>query len=396
MLLLPSGKTELAWQQAGTVAEFFAGIGLVRLGLENSGWKISFANDMDVKKYEMYAQNFPDVQQHFRIEDIRKLNGADIPTVSLATASFPCNDLSLAGSYRGLAGQHSSTIWEFIRILSEMGSRRPPILLLENVPSFLTSSKGKDFEAVLCALNQQGYGCDAFIVDAAWFVPQSRPRLFIVGFQGSAHSESSVPVESKLRPQKLIRFIQSHPNISWHVRTLPVPEPSKLHLADILEGIPHDSEIWWDEQRSRYLRNQMSEKHSIVASSMISAQDYQYGTVFRRVRNKRSMAELRTDGIAGCLRTPRGGSGRQILFKAGKGEYYVRLLTPRECARLQGVPDTYQINVPLNQALFGFGDAVCVPVIQWIAKHYLNPLLMAFRNQHHTLYDSYTTLLETA
>jgi DNA (cytosine-5)-methyltransferase 1 len=86
------------------------------------------------------------------------------------------------------------------------------------------------------------------------------------------------------------------------------------------------------------------------------------------------MAELRTDGIAGCLRTPRGGSGRQILFKAGKGEYFVRLLTPRECARLMGADD-YRISGSLNQALFGFGDAVCVPVIEWIAGNYLNPVI---------------------
>jgi DNA (cytosine-5)-methyltransferase 1 len=86
------------------------------------------------------------------------------------------------------------------------------------------------------------------------------------------------------------------------------------------------------------------------------------------------MAELRTDGIAGCLRTPRGGSGRQILFKAGKGRYSVRLLTPRECARLMGADD-YRISGSLNQALFGFGDAVCVPVIEWIAENYLNPVI---------------------
>ena len=86
------------------------------------------------------------------------------------------------------------------------------------------------------------------------------------------------------------------------------------------------------------------------------------------------MAELRTDGIAGCLRTPRGGSGRQILFKAGKGKYFVRLLTPRECARLMGADD-YKLSVPLNQALFGFGDAVCVPAIEWIAEYYLNPMV---------------------
>jgi len=91
------------------------------------------------------------------------------------------------------------------------------------------------------------------------------------------------------------------------------------------------------------------------------------------------MAELRVDGVAGCLRTPRGGSGRQILFKAGKGEYRVRLLTARECARLQGVNDDYKINVPLNQALFGFGDAVCVPVLEWIAENYLLPCIKQMR-----------------
>jgi len=101
---------------------------------------------------------------------------------------------------------------------------------------------------------------------------------------------------------------------------------------------------------------------------MIAGRNYSFATAFRRVRHGRSMAELRTDGIAGCLRTPRGGSGRQILFKAGHGRYQVRLLTARECARLQGVPDDYVIDVPLNQALFGFGDAVCVPAVEWILQ----------------------------
>ena len=85
------------------------------------------------------------------------------------------------------------------------------------------------------------------------------------------------------------------------------------------------------------------------------------------------MAELRTDGLAGCLRTPRGGSGRQILFKAGSGRYFIRLITPREAARLMGTDD-FKITAPLNQALFGFGDAVCVPVVAWIAEYYLNPV----------------------
>jgi len=94
--------------------------------------------------------------------------------------------------------------------------------------------------------------------------------------------------------------------------------------------------------------------------------------VFRRMRAGKSTAELRTDGIAGCLRTPKGGSGRQILFQAGFGRFAVRLITAREAARLMGA-DNYVITTPLNQSLFGFGDAVCVPVVSWIAEHYLNP-----------------------
>lgn len=117
----------------------------------------------------------------------------------------------------------------------------------------------------------------------------------------------------------------------------------------------------------------MSQRHRQIADKMINGREFSYGTVFRRVRNGKSMAELRTDGVAGCLRTPRGGSGRQILFKAGRGNYQVRLLTPRECGRLMGVRN-FNLDVPLNQALFGFGDAVCVPVVEWIATHYLNPI----------------------
>ena len=77
------------------------------------------------------------------------------------------------------------------------------------------------------------------------------------------------------------------------------------------------------------------------------------------------------------MRTPRGGSSRQILVRMGRGEVSARFLTPRECARLQGVPDDFRISVSKSRALFGFGDAVCVPVIEWIARHYLNPVAKA-------------------
>lgn len=362
-----------------TFAEFFAGIGLVRMGLELQGWSIAFANDLDKQKYEMYEAHFGDAKKHFILDDVHELPATKVPTVTLATASFPCNDLSLAGAREGLHGKESSAFWGFIRVLDEMGLRRPPLVLLENVTGFLTSHGGNDFKEALLALNQLGYCVDTFILDAAHFVPQSRQRLFVVGVMQSQLGECERPqphhfYNQALRPKALSQFILSHPEINWNLQTLPGLPRNLTKLGDLLENLPSNSPEWWEPERAAYLLNQMSPRHRAAAERMISSPRWSYGTVFRRIRNGKSMAELRTDGIAGCLRTPRGGSGRQILFKAGKGNYFVRLLTPRECARLMGADD-YQLSVPLNQALFGFGDAVCVPAIEWIAEYYLNPMV---------------------
>ncbi len=363
-----------------TFAEFFAGIGLMRMGLERQDWSVSFANDIDPQKEEMYRENFRDISSHFKCGDIYDIRANDLPSVSLATASFPCNDLSLAGMRQGLtAGKHSSAFWEFVRILGDWGERRPRLILLENVTGFLTSHKGEDFKEALLALNQLGYSVDAFIIDAVQFVPQSRQRLFIIGvlddhIDRRDGEEFHLIVESELRPRALTNFIISHSDIRWNIRYLPTPQKSNVRLEDLIDDLPESSPEWWSPARAEYLLNQMSVRHRKLADEMIEASEWSYGTVFRRVRNGKSMAELRTDGVAGCLRTPRGGSGRQILFKAGKGKYYARLVTARECARLMGADD-YKITVSLNQALFGFGDAVCVPVIEWIAAYYLNPLV---------------------
>lgn len=360
-----------------TVAEFFAGIGLMRMGLEQCGWHVVFANDIDPQKQEMYVAQFPDANQHFVLGDVHVISATQVPTVTLATASFPCNDLSLAGARAGLNGRESSAFWGFIRVLQEMGARRPPMVLLENVPGLLTSHKGQDFAQALHILNDLGYSVDAFLLDASRFVPQSRQRLFVVGIQSALFDrecETNLLVESDTRPKALINFIRSHSDIHWNIRPLP-PQPAQTNrLEAILEDFPDDAPEWWSEERANYLLNQMSPSHREKADRMIARANWSYGTVFRRMRQGKSMAELRTDGIAGCLRTPRGGSGRQILVKAGYGKFYARLLTPRECARLMGAND-YTITVPLNQALFGFGDAVCVPVINWIATYYLNPVV---------------------
>lgn len=356
-----------------TAVELFAGIGLVRLALKAHDWEVVFANDNDPQKYEMYAPNF--AVQDFDQRSIKDIPASDVPAAALITASFPCNDLSIAGSRNGLNGNHSGTFWELVRLLKDLGRRRPPLVLLENVLGFLTSHNGRDFETALSALNKLGYSCDAFIVNAARFVPQSRARLFVVAKQEEPSESSVVHLsESTIRPKQLVTFMREHKNIAWNVRRLPELPNLSCKLQDILEDLPDHDPHWWSTERAQYFLNQLSPKHRKIADMMMCGEEFSYATAFRRIRHGRSMAEIRVDGIAGCLRTPRGGSARQILFKAGRGECWVRLLTARECARLQGVPDTdFHISVPLNQALFGFGDAVCVPVIRWIIQHYLVP-----------------------
>jgi len=359
-----------------TFAEFFAGIGLMRVGLEKQGWRVVFANDIDEDKRQMYLDNFGDTGE-FVLSDVHKLDAATVPSVSLATASFPCNDLSLAGARKGLSGTQSSAFWGFIDVLNKLGRRKPPIVLLENVTGFLTSHDGNDFRDALIALNRLGYAVDAFIIDAVRFVPQSRQRLFVVGVktrETMAFNDTPTFYQSECRPAPLADFIMWNGDINWRIRKLPpLPAQTTKRLEDILEKLSPNSHMWWNRQRCEYLLAQMSDKHRAKADAMIRNSKVGYGTVFRRVRNGKSMAELRTDGIAGCLRTPRGGSGRQILFVAGKGNFSVRLLTARECANLMGA-DGFQLSVPLNQALFGFGDAVCVPVVDWVAENYLNLL----------------------
>lgn len=384
-----SAKRPASYAVSKTFLEFFAGIGLMRLGLERAGWTIRFANDIDPDKHAMYRANFRDAGEHFVVGDIHHLRTTDLPAAVLATASFPCNDLSLAGARAGLKGAQSSAYWGFTRLLDKLGEHKPRLVLLENVPGFLTSRDGRDFHEALLELNRLGYVTDTFMLDAAWFVPQSRLRLFVVGLlsAGNPLSVAEEPrsfYESQIRPEALARFIFAHPDVHWNIRDLPPITPRALPLEAMIEDVPPSSPDWWSEERVAYLLNQMSPKHREVAERMRRGNRCSYGTVFRRVRAGKSMAELRTDGVAGCLRTPRGGSGRQILFKAGRGRCQARLLNGRECARLMGADD-FVLDVPLNQVLFGFGDAVCVPAIEWIGRNYLNPALEELDGANHLL-----------
>ena len=365
-----------------TVADFFAGIGLVTLGFERSGWNTIYAVDYSSEKLALYTAQFGSV--HYHLQDVHEVHGQDVPRVALAHASFPCTDLSVAGSRGGIREGESSAFWEFVRILEEMKAenRLPPILMLENVEGLLTSQGGKDLVAVLESLTRLDYSVDMFLINASHFVPQSRVRLFVIGAQ-VAPLTTRLELETQLvrsgnaRPEKIKEFIRAHANLRWSLRSIPHLPSRSIDLSDIID---QDAD-WWEEDRRDYLFNQMFDRHKKMLHQLVDDDRWTYATVFRRMRmrdgEKRSTAEVRIDGVAGCLRTPKGGSARQIVVRVGKGKFDARLLNAKENARLMGADDfNLPDNISLNDALFGFGDAVCVPVVEWIAVNYLDPLFV--------------------
>ena len=373
-----------------TCAEYFAGIGLVRLGLEQVGWNVVFANDWAHSKFGMYSAHFKDASKHYKVQDIFSICPADIPDTILATASFPCIDLSLAGNLEGIDGRHSSAFWGFTKILDNQVNK-PKLVMLENVAGWLTSNSGQDFRITIQELNRLGYACDVFTIDAAHFVPQSRPRVFVVGMQASNVNQNMFVFSnrsSSLKTQALEKAVINNLDLCWNFLDVPaLPDKIKVDLSFVIENIADDDDRWWSDNEVKRHLNMMSPINLAYLQGLQELSTYSYCPMYRRVRGGKQRAELRKDGLAGCLRTARGGSSRQMLVRVGQGTLKMRLMTPREYARLQGVPDDYPLPLQINQALTGFGDAVCVPVIVWIAENILNPLAKSLQESSLVLHQ---------
>lgn len=386
-------------------AEFFAGVGLVHEGLRHDHWQCVWANDISQEKQATYTANYGAAQ--FYLDDL--WNCVAAPDLShdlipdscfLYTASFPCTDLSLAGDRKGLAGAESGSLHALLAILAQKKAKgtAPRLLMLENVQGFLTSHQGADIAKTVEAINALGYVVDLIELDAVYFTPQSRPRVFLFGLQqedadslmclkknppDDMHWWQIFAKNPQLRTERIKKVIRANPSLQWGLFDIPLPPKRSTTLADVLETeLPASSPLWWDESRKNHLYQQMFERHQTILHAMLQAKKYSYGTVFRRMRDGLSRAELRTDGVAGCLRTPRGGSSKQILIRAGFGRWDVRLLTPREYARLQGVRDSFVLPENQNQGYFAMADAVCVPAIEFIAKHVLTPSYQACVRQN--------------
>ncbi|HEX6866940.1 MAG TPA: DNA cytosine methyltransferase [Caulobacteraceae bacterium] len=348
-----------------TFYEFFAGGGMARLGL-GEGWRCLLANDFDPVKVATYRANFG--AEDLREGDVWALSAGDLPgRADLAWASSPCQDFSLAGSRAGLAGGRSSAFFGFWRLIEALnGERRAPrLIVIENVTGLLTSHGGRDFEALCRALADQGYRFGALEIDAARFTPQSRPRVFVVA---SREPRADLTGESPFHtPGIRAAFAALPPELraSWCWWRLPAPPTRNTDLAAVLEDAD-----WRPDAETARLLSLMAPAHRARLNG-----ERVVGAVFRRTRPDGQRAEVRTDGLAGCLRTPRGGSSRQSIIVAENGRIRSRLLTGREGARLMGLPDSYVLPQRTNSALHVVGDGVAVPVVRWLAEHLLEPLL---------------------
>ncbi|MFQ5534105.1 MAG: DNA cytosine methyltransferase [Sphingomonadales bacterium] len=365
--------------------EFFAGGGMARAGLGES-WKCVFANDFDPKKVNAYKANWG----HCEIVegDVAEIDTKEIPgAAELAWASFPCQDLSLAGGGAGLKGDRSGVFWPFWELMCALNEegRAPRIVVLENVCGTLTSHGGADFRAIASALSKGGYRIGALVIDAVHFVPQSRPRLFLIGLKKGQRLPNNLRCSEPMAPwhtkalvgafEKLTNEVQR----DWVWWQLPEPPRRNQAFQELIEDRPQGV-VWHTPEETANLLGMMSDVNMAKVDAARISESRRVGAIYKRTRRnsygrKVQRAEVRFDDVAGCLRTPAGGSSRQIVLVVEGENTRSRLLSPREAARLMGLPDEYNIPESYNEAYHLVGDGVVAPVVRFLAENILEKLL---------------------
>lgn len=347
--------------------DFFAGSGLAAEALRPH-FSVVWANDVCPKKAATYCANHP--RKAFLLGGIADVRGADLPKAALAWASFPCQDLSLAGNLGGIGSARSGLVWQWLRVMDEMPCP-PPLVVAENVAGLLSASGGAHYAALHRALRGRGYRVGALLLDAAAWLPQSRPRVFVVGaaeWIDARRFESPSPLWC--HPMPVQRAAGLGDGFVWW--RLPEPRGRRKALGDVVDfsAPTHPPDV--SERNLRLV----PPAHRVRLEAAANGRDAAFPG-YKRTRGGRQVLELRFDGLAGCLRTPQGGSSRQYLVLRRNGRFETRLLTVREAARLMGVREGYRILGTYNDGYKAMGDAVAVPVVRHLAKHLLAPLAKA-------------------
>jgi DNA (cytosine-5)-methyltransferase 1 len=344
--------------------DFFAGSGLVTEALQPYFIAV-WANDICEKKAAVYCANHP--KDHFYLGSIATVHGSTLPPATLSWASFPCQDLSLAGNLKGIVSARSGLVWRWLQVMDDM-QQRPPLIVAENVAGLVSAHGGAHYRQLHMALLERGYRVGALLLDAVHWTPQSRPRVFVVGVDRTVDVTPLRATAPHWAHPRSIQQAAAHlPEWTWW--RLPPPPQRRSSLASVIDlhAPCHDP------QRSAHNLRLIPSSHRKRLISALKAGEVVVPG-YKRTRSGRQVLELRFDGVAGCIRTPEGGSSRQLLVISRDGALHTRLLTVPEAARLMGAPQHYKIPGSYNDGYKAMGDAVAVPAVRYLAHHLLFPL----------------------
>lgn len=370
--------------------EFFAGGGMARQGLGDQ-WSCLFANDSSPIKARTYRDNWgPD---DFDDRDVHDLAVEDLPEgADLAWASFPCQDLSVAGPGHGIgeadsgAFTRSGALWPFFELMSALSAedRKPRLLVLENVVGLLTLAGGRDFAAICAKLGALGYRYGAVVIDARHFLPQSRPRVFLVAVDRAIALPRAMNhgmATSHWHPPVLMRAFQglgskAHKDWVWWN----LGEPPALAKDALLNSLCLKGADWNTDKETKRLLGMMTK---LNRDRLKAARPPAVGSLYLRMRREGKVNEQRAEvafgPTLGCLRTPRGGGSRPRIVLVEKKRTRTRLLTAREAATLMGLRDDYVLPERYHHAFQVIGDGVAVPVVAFLKDKLLEPLAIAAR-----------------
>ncbi len=346
ILPLDSGSADAGKNAKFTFIDLFAGIGGIRQAFDGIGGHCVFTSEWDGYAQKTYAHNFPN---HHPINgDITQVSANDIPDHDLLLAGFPCQPFSIAGvSKKNALGRahgfddetQGTLFFDVCRIIHE---KKPRAFLLENVKNLTSHDKGRTFDVIKRNLEQLGYVISYRVIDGAHFVPQHRERILIVGFRN----------DLKLR-------------FDLHALDLP-PKGGRtlgevLHKTDGTEPfLPWDGDTYFDHKKQKVL-----DKYTLTDNLWIYLQNY--AAKHKEKGNGFGYGLVTKDSVTRTLSARYYKDGSEILISQGKSKN-PRRLTPRECARLMGFPDTFKIPVSDTRAYKQFGNSVVVDVFSHVAR----------------------------
>lgn len=325
--LLPLLMTPANDDRKFSFIDLFAGIGGIRHAFEEAGGRCVFTSEWNAFAQKTYLANFPHEEGHLLEGDITQIDAADVPNHDVLLAGFPCQPFSIAGvSKKNALGRphgfkdktQGTLFYDVARIIA---AKRPKAFLLENVKNLLSHDKGNTFATILDVLrNELGYEVHYKVIDGQRFVPQHRERIIIVGFREPA-------------------------GFTWDDLRLP---ESAERVGDILQP-----------------ENEVDPKYTLTPKLWQYLKDY--AAKHKAAGNGFGYGLVTKDSVARTLSARYYKDGSEILVSQGSRKR-PRRLTPRECARLMGFPDSFQIPVSDTQAYKQFGNSVVVPVISEVAR----------------------------